>query len=513
MEQSPIIQKHHKHILFTISMFCLIGLAIIINYITVSSQSIRLDESQSLWAATKSIPALLTWTSQDVHVPLYNLMLHFWIQIFGTNIAVVRRLSFMFFLLTLPVLYKAFRQVSNYRVSLLAVTIFALSPFILWYSDEARMYTLFAFATGLNHLYFIKFYNSNGEKWKFGYFLSTMLGLFSHYFFFFLLVTQFIYMLGIIYFTKPRQLPLLQKIQIRKGLIIRYVQIMLLCAVLFLPWVMFVLSSGAAANTQPLIPAPTTYNIFQAFINFLLGFPSTQVQTLVISLWPLIVLLFFFIFTRRRSMHIKNSGYFLLTAFLPIVIVFAISFIRPIFLSRYLIFVTPSLFFVCAWMLLSYSKRISSVLVTAFLVMMVSLLLYQNISNSTPVKEDYVGVSDYLDQNATESDVIAISAPFTIYPIAYSYTGQAGIVTIPQWDLYNSGPIPPFSLSSFQQNLATYTTEYNRIYVVLSYDQGYESKIKNYMDTHYKRVIQKTFSPGLEVDAYQLRYDAVLTEK
>lgn len=490
-------------------MILLIGLSIVVNYLTVSNQSIRLDESQSLWAATKSVNEIFTWTSQDVHVPLYNLLLHFWIQIFGVSIVVARWLSYVFFIITLPVLYLAFRQVSNHRVSLLAVTIFALSPFILWYSDEARMYTLFAFSTGLNHFYFIKFYNSNAKNGKLGYFLTTLLGLYSHYFFIFLLFTQAIYVFGTIYFLKQKDLTLKEKIKAKKVILIRYIGIMLLAGIIFFPWVLFVFSNGGVVNTEPLIPTPTTYNIFQAFINFLFGFPSTQNQTLFISLWPLLVLLLFFIFTKRRSLHIQNRGYFLVTAFLPIVIVFAISFYRPIFLSRYLIFVTPSLFFVCAWMLLSYSKRVSRILVSTFLLLLVILLLNQNISNNTPVKEDYLGVASYLEQHATGSDVIAVSAPFTIYPIAFTYSGQASIATIPQWDMYSHGAIPSFSLPSMQQQLATYSQEYNRIYVVLSYDQGYQSKIQNYMDTHYKRIEKQQFSPGLEVDAYQLRYDAL----
>ncbi len=491
--------------IFYLTLCLLIAISIGVNLLTVTDQSIRLDESQSLWAATKSVPGIINYISQDVQVPLYELLLHFWIQIFGTNIAIVRGLSFIFFILTLPVLYKVYRQVAGRSMSLLGVTIFSLSPFILWYSNEARMYTMFALATSLDHLFFLQLYKSKGEKGKLGYFLSTLFGMFSHYFFIFFLFTQFIYVAFNTFFNVGSE-SIKAKLWAKRRFLIRYISLLFLDGIFFLPWAIYFIFQGIASSTQPLIPIPTSYDIFATFINFLFGFQSSDVQTLMVSLWPLIVLVLFFIFTRRKSNHVLYKGYFLLTAFFPILLIFLLSFFKPIFLSRYLIFVTPSLFFIIAWILLSYSKRTSYILIAIFLSLLLSLLFYQNLSPFTPVKENYLGVSQFLDEKATASDLIAVSAPFTIYPVAYTYKGEAGIVTIPKWDLYSHGAMPAFNLSTFQKNLQSYQEEYNNIFVVLSYDQGYQKDIQHYMDTHYKRLIVKTFSPGLEVEEYQLRY-------
>ncbi len=498
--------------LFYISLCLLIAISIGVNLITVTDQSIRLDESQSLWAATKSVTGILKYISQDVQVPLYELLLHFWIQIFGTNIVIARGLSFIFFIFTLPVLYKVYRQVAGRSVSLLGVTIFSLSPFILWYSNEARMYTMFALATSLDHLFFLKLYKSKGKNGKLGYFLSTLFGMFSHYFFIFFLFTQFVYVIFSIFLNRNTE-SFKAKIAIRKKFLISYITILFLDGVFFLPWAVYFIFRGLAGNTQPLIPPPTSYDIFATFINFLFGFQSTQVQTLMVSLWPLIVLVLFFIFTRRNSTHVLYKGYFILTAFFPILMIFLLSFFKPIFLSRYLIFVTPSLFFIVAWILLSYSKKTSYILITIFLMLLLGLLFFQNLSPFTPVKENYVGVSEFLDQKATASDLIAVSAPFTIYPVAYTYKGEAGIVTIPKWDLYSHGAIPAFSIANLKTDLQSYKKEYNNIFIVFSYNQGYQQQIQNYMDTHFKRLVAKTFSPGLEVDEYQLRYDLLSNNK
>ena len=198
--------------------------------------------------------------------------------------------------------------------------------------------------------------------------------------------------------------------------------------------------------------------------------------------------------------------YFVFVTFLPILLVFLISMIRPIFLSRYLILVTPTLFFIIAWVLFNYTIKLSSFLIVGFTIILFSLLVYQNVSAYTPVKEDYKGVVAYLNARATPSDVIAVSVPFTIYPIEYSYTGTTKIATIPLWDRYAQGPIPKFSEEGLKKQLEAYKKQYNYIYLVLSYDQGYEKEVVTYFDQNYERVDLQTFSPGLQVREHKLRY-------
>jgi len=138
---------------------------------------------------------------------------------------------------------------------------------------------------------------------------------------------------------------------------------------------------------------------------------------------------------------------------------------------------------------------------------MLVLLVYQNISTTTPLKENYEGVASFLTSHATASDIIAVSAPFTIYPIEYEYQGNTKIETIPLWDRYSHGAIPSYSRAKFISQLNSYKSQYADIFVVLSYDQGYQKDIEQYLDGHYKRLALKDFSPGLEVREYKLRYD------
>lgn len=502
--------KSKSLMFFYFFIIAIISLAI--NSFLLYSQSIRLDESQSIWIATKTVSAILKFTAEDVHVPLYGTILHFWIQLFGTNIVNVRTLSLLFFIISLPIIYLVIKESSTKHVALLTVSLFSLSPFVIWFTSEARMYTLFILVTSINHLFFLRMIRSDGKTAKFGYFLSTVFGFYTHYFFIFLIITQGIFVL------KEFLLKILSEKDINKNSLITIVfrhknillifgSIALLAFSFLVPWIWYVLSLGSFSNTKPLILAPTSFNIFQTFINFIFGFQSQTIQSTLVALWPLLVMLLFFVFTRKKIISAVNIDYFVLVTFLPIILVFIISYFRPIFLSRYLILVVPTLFFIIAWELTNYPRKISFLLTTGFIFSMFGLLIYQNTSETTPVREDYKQVANYLGNYATPKDIIAVTAPFTIYPIEYSYAGKARISTIPEWNRYKEGSIPAFSEDNLEKQIKKYKKQYAKIIVVFSYDQGYEANIRKYFDSNYLLIENKNFSPGLDVRSYKLRYD------
>lgn len=476
-------------------IYLIVGLSSSISIIFLFRQSIRLDEAQSIWLFSKSVLELLKLSSQDVNLPLYGLILHFWMQIFGTDIVLVRLPSLIFFWLTIGPLYKLAKESSNKEIALLTVAIFCFSPFIVWFTSEARTYTLFTLVTTINNLFYLRLLKQKNIENKFGYFLSILAGLYTHYFFIFLLFSQSVYLLVLRLKNK------------RKNNIGNFFWgVNLLAFLFFIPWLIYVFKEGVAANTQPLITPPTSYNIVQTLVNFTTGFQPQTIQSLMISMWPLTTVVLFFVFTHKKRGSSKNLDYFFLISFLPIVVVFLISFIKPIFLSRYLILVTPTLFFIIAWIILNNSKKVSYVLAVMVSVVLIGLSVFQSLSNQIPIKENYRGITEYLNNYLTNDDVVAISSPFTIYPVEYQYQGRARLDTIPQWNRYTEGAIPNFNLDNLEKQVEEYKNSYNRLCLVLSYDQGYENEIVNYLDTHYALMGTGKFSEDIELRIYKLRY-------
>lgn len=110
-----------------------------------------LDEALSVNIAGLPIGDIPGALRQDGHPPLYYVLLHFWMNVFGDSDWTVRALSGVVSTLTIPATYVAARRLATRprselgdprRVGLLAMAIVAVMPFAVRYGAEARMYAL-----------------------------------------------------------------------------------------------------------------------------------------------------------------------------------------------------------------------------------------------------------------------------------------------------------------------------------------------------------------------------------
>jgi mannosyltransferase len=480
----------------------LILFIIVLSVLVFSSQSLRLDEAQSLWQTSHTPLRMVSIIAEDVHVPLYHLILHFWQFLFGNNVAIARLLSLIFFILVIPSMYMLGSRAWGKSIGLFAALLAAISPFLNWYGNEIRMYSLFALLTVLNQYFFMSIFlkareaddDVSGKIWL-GYIATLVLGLFTHYFFILNAVTQAVFFL-----LYRRVFP---RAALRKFLLT-----ILFCAIVFTPWIYFVTTLGGASNTQPALEKPSAINVFNTFSQFIFGFQNDHVNTILISLWPLLVLLVFLSLRRNQRVG-PQTVYLFFSLFLPILIVFAVSTTtRPIFLSRYLILSLPSLYLLIAWILGTYPERLARALKIVLVIGMLTMLGVEIVNAASPIKENYREASAYLEAHARAQDIIVVSAPFTIYPVEYYYKGPANIQTLPSWNRYTFGPIPSFSEEKLSGEVEAIKGDHQLLWLLLSYDQGYEEKIRLYFDNNFERVLVKEFSKGLNLYAYKLRYDS-----
>jgi hypothetical protein len=105
-----------------------------------------LDESQSVAIARLPLSGhgttLIEGLRQDGSPPLYYLLLHGWIAVFGEGDRTVRGLSFVLNLACIPPLWLLARRVVGHRAAWVAVLAFVTSPFAAYYASETRMYSL-----------------------------------------------------------------------------------------------------------------------------------------------------------------------------------------------------------------------------------------------------------------------------------------------------------------------------------------------------------------------------------
>lgn len=103
-----------------------------------------LDEAQSIAIARLPVGDLLDALRRDGAPPLYYLLLHGWMRVFGEGDLAVRSLSAVFAVATVPMTVLAARHTLGRRTALLAGGLLATVPFLYRYGTETRMYALVA---------------------------------------------------------------------------------------------------------------------------------------------------------------------------------------------------------------------------------------------------------------------------------------------------------------------------------------------------------------------------------
>ncbi|MHB1319014.1 MAG: glycosyltransferase family 39 protein, partial [Anaerolineae bacterium] len=123
-----------------IALIALLALSLGLRLYRLDSQSLWNDEGTSVALAQRDVATILRNAADDIHPPLYYLTLRGWVRAFGVTEFAVRSLSVLMGVLVVGGTYLLARQLLSSTCALLAALFAALSPFQVYYSQEARMY-------------------------------------------------------------------------------------------------------------------------------------------------------------------------------------------------------------------------------------------------------------------------------------------------------------------------------------------------------------------------------------
>lgn len=124
--------------------------------------------------------------------PLYYALAWLWTQVAGTGEWGLRSLSAVAGVATIPVAFLIGRELRGQRAGLLAAALVAVNPMLLWYSQEARAYSLLCLLCALSLLYCVRAIDrEEGEKRDFVLWgVFSALALATHYFAVFPLIAE-----------------------------------------------------------------------------------------------------------------------------------------------------------------------------------------------------------------------------------------------------------------------------------------------------------------------------------
>jgi mannosyltransferase len=130
--------------LFKIFLGLAVAAAVIIRF--TATQALWLDEAQSVAISrlplTGSGTTLFDGLRQDGSPPLYYLILHVWMELFGSGTTAVRALSALLNIVAAGPLFLLARRVVGPLAARVTVLLYLTSPFALYFASETRMYSL-----------------------------------------------------------------------------------------------------------------------------------------------------------------------------------------------------------------------------------------------------------------------------------------------------------------------------------------------------------------------------------
>ncbi len=130
-------------------LVAIIALAAALRVHDFVTQSLWLDEAISFREASGSLPEVIAATLNENFPPLHNVILWASMAVLGDAEWALRLPSVLMGMATVGLVYLIGVQLESRRVGLLAALFLAVSPFHIWYAQEARMYALLAFAAAL----------------------------------------------------------------------------------------------------------------------------------------------------------------------------------------------------------------------------------------------------------------------------------------------------------------------------------------------------------------------------
>jgi hypothetical protein len=208
------------------ALAAIVALAALARVILIGHESYWYDEIWSVNQVAKPFGEMLAeLVREDVHPPLYSIVLWGWTRTFGHGEVATRLLSALFSTLAVLPLYGIGRMLWDRRTGLLAATLLALNAYVAFYGRETRSYSLMLFLSLLSIWALLRWVEQPGARARAAAWIAaSVLLAYTHVYGTFVLVAEGLFVLW--------RLPAMR---------LRFVAAAAVVAVAFAPWLPFLL--------------------------------------------------------------------------------------------------------------------------------------------------------------------------------------------------------------------------------------------------------------------------------
>ncbi|HEY66306.1 MAG TPA: hypothetical protein G4O02_17280, partial [Caldilineae bacterium] len=400
----------------------------------LGAQSLWYDETVSAYLASESPARLIAHTSRDIHPPLYYLLLHFWTRLVGDSEFALAFVSVFWGMLLIAITYEIARRLIDPATGLLAAFLVAISPFNVWYSQEVRMYTLGSFLGMITLGALVRLWGERARGWKRAWLVwvvAAAAGLYTLYYFAFLLIAENLFVLAY-WLWRRRRAP---EMDARWW---RWAGAQAAALVLYLPWLPIFYRQA----TNPPVPPWRSFTGAWAVLRdswsaLVLGQSVEPARAWL----PLLIAAAIYLLAlwpgreepRRRLLSNAARGLLASYTFIPIIAIYLLSFITPLFHVRYVFLYAGPFYIVLAWGLRRFGeilgpreRALRAIAVGTLLIGYVAAAgfsLHRFWTDPAYAADDLRGGVQYIAQRMGPDDVVLINAGYVYTAFRYYYRG------------------------------------------------------------------------------------------
>jgi uncharacterized membrane protein len=373
----------------------------------IDRQDIWGDEAFSIWLSSQPLPDVIAGGA-DTHPPLYPFFLYLWLRLAGSSPLVVRLLSAFIGTLTIPVIYvlgwRVFGRLAGGLASLLA----AVSPALIYYSQETRMYGLVTLLAAAS-VYWAARTLPEGQHFEgvsrpsrpyVAYILVTLAATYTHYYAFFVILAENVVI--ILALLRGRRWPHLVRWLVAQGTM----------ALLYIPWIIVQSGflSGKASTRFEEWDLESALHIARETLGVFgigLATPPTLAWAVVLLFLLAILVGLLELVRRRQPESWLVAAYFLL----PLILAWVVNPVMPFFYARYLLLIAPAFYLLAAWGMVAIGRlwRPLGAVGAGILILGSVYGLHDYYTNDANVKGRYGQMMAYVEANAQPGDALILA--------------------------------------------------------------------------------------------------------
>lgn len=458
--------------------------AFVWKFFYIGVRDVCIDEPFTIFNAQLSLKEILLLpTKNEPNPPLFMLILHFWIKLFGISPYSVRIIPLLFNAMTPVFIYLTGKKISNYQGGLIAAGLFIMSSYQFYFGMETRTYSLLLCATSAAICYlFSVVQNPEKKRHLAGLIVSNVALVYSHYFGFFVVFAEF---LTALYYFRNR-------------LVIKKILFALATtAVSFLPMWVILVKQFFLSKKQTWVKPPETSFYWREIVMFMNSKMVIWIALALISIGIIVWLA-----GKRPKTYPDKIVSLFFFWFIPYSLMFFVSAKVPMFENRYVMYnsIGLYLFVGTALAFLFQEQKYLSILASALVLFFMGLSL-QTRREFIAYRETKKAV-DFVKEH-TGKDFLTIVYPhWNDYEFAYYYD-QEIFKDVRNFEprLRDSLVYQVWSLDDAKTYLAKFK---NKKIAYFRGGIGYE-EINRYLDSTFVRTDSASFSNCYFIYLYNLK--------